>query len=67
MDKQKDRQFVAYWFFVSWSAISFGVHVDFMCPNLEIHLPFGFFRIGWQGVYTQTKSAKLKSFGITRK
>ena len=41
------RQFVAYFFFVGWDCFSLGVHVAFMCPNMEIHVPFGFFRVGW--------------------
>lgn len=42
------RRFVAYWWFVQWSCISFGFHIDVRSPNIEIHLPFGFFRIGWE-------------------
>lgn len=42
------RRFVAYFFFVGWDCLSFGVHVALLCPNIEIHLPFGFIRIGWQ-------------------
>ena len=36
-----------YWHFVDWTCISLGFHIDFYQPNIEIHLPFGFFRIGW--------------------
>jgi len=42
------RRFVCYFFFVGWDCISFGLHVSFSRPNIEIHLPFGFFRIGWE-------------------
>jgi hypothetical protein len=41
------RVFVAYWFFVGWWALNLGVSVSFKEPNLEIHVPFGFLRIGW--------------------
>jgi hypothetical protein len=41
------RRFVAYWWFVGWWALSFGAHVSLRDPNIEIHLPFGFLRIGW--------------------
>ena len=27
--------------------ISFGIHLDYKKPNIEIHLPFCFLRIGW--------------------
>lgn len=44
------RRFVAYWWFQPWS-LSLGIHVAPRLPNLELHLPFGFVRIGWEGVY----------------
>lgn len=40
--------FVFYYFFVSWYCISLGFHIDLENPNLEIHLPFGFIKIGWE-------------------
>ena len=42
------KEFRAYWWFVGWWDISFGFHVSLSSPNIEIHLPFGFFRIGWE-------------------
>lgn len=39
-------QFVAYFHFVSWAHISLGFHIDMNLPNIEVHVPFGFFRIG---------------------
>lgn len=35
-----------YWWFTGWCHLSFGVHVHLCAPNLEIHLPFGFVRVG---------------------
>lgn len=42
------RQFIAYFWFVGWDCFSLGVHVCFSQPNIEIHVPFGFIRIGWK-------------------
>ncbi len=42
------RNFICSFHFVDWSCISIGFHIDFYCPNIEIHLPFGFIRIGWE-------------------
>jgi len=42
------RKFVAYFFFVGWNCISLGLHISMTHPNIEIHLPFGFIRIGWK-------------------
>ena len=44
------KRFVAMFHFVDWSCIGFGVHVCFAEPNIEIHLPFGFVRVGWQTI-----------------
>ena len=59
------RQFVAYFYFVGWSAFSLGFHVCTSLPNFEIHLPFGFIRVGWQRI-TKVKPIK-REFGKTFK
>lgn len=50
------RELKFYWHFVGWSCISLGFHVDFSSPNIEIHLPFGFFRYGFIKLYSQEKT-----------
>ena len=45
-----DRQFVYYFHFTGWTDISLGISISFLLPNIEFHVPFGFFRIGWDGV-----------------
>lgn len=40
--------FDAYFWFVGWDCISLGFHVCLSAPNAEIHLPFGFIRVGWR-------------------
>ncbi|MCP1852886.1 MULTISPECIES: hypothetical protein [unclassified Bradyrhizobium] len=37
---------VCYFWRSGWDHLSFGLHVCFGGPNIEIHLPFGFLRIG---------------------
>lgn len=41
------RVFCCYFHFVAWDCISLGGHISLACPNIEVHLPFGFIRIGW--------------------
>ena len=43
----KSIEFRCEWFFVGWSCVSLGFHIGFKGPHIEIHLPFGFFRLGW--------------------
>lgn len=47
----ENRPFVCYFFFVGWGAISLGLHIGLMEKNIEIHLPFGFIRIGYESIY----------------
>ena len=48
----EDRKFVCFFHFVGWSEISLGMSISLRQPNIELHLPFGFIRIGWQGITT---------------
>jgi len=41
------RKFCAYFYFVGFDCFSIGLHICFSLPNVEIHLPFGFIRIGY--------------------
>ena len=40
-------RFVAYFYPTGLSSIGFGFQVRPRQPHIEVHLPFGFFRIGW--------------------
>lgn len=40
------KRFVAY-FYCNGADFSLGVSICFTQPNIEIHVPFGFIRIGW--------------------
>jgi hypothetical protein len=42
------RRFVCYAYRVGWWSWSFGVSFDPSSPNLEIHLPVFFIRVGWR-------------------
>ena len=45
--------FVCYFHYTGWENIQLGISIDVSIPNLEIHLPAGFVRIGW----TMTRKA----------
>ena len=51
--KYNYRKLVFKWWFVGWEMFSLGFHIDFFSPNIEIHLPFGFIRIGFEKHYRQ--------------
>jgi hypothetical protein len=63
------RKFVAYFYFVGWDCFSLGMHLCVSLPNIEIHLPFGFIRIGYVLTIIESRSAysplKAIIFGIT--
>ena len=45
-----ERKFKAHFHFISWDNVNFGISICLSLPNLEIHLPFSFIRIGWSWV-----------------
>lgn len=47
-DSVVGRKFVCYWWFVGWDCLSVGIHVCWSMPNIEVHLPFGFVRFGFE-------------------
>lgn len=44
---RKDLRFRCFYHFNNWYYFSLGLHIDITCPNIEIHLPFGFIKLGW--------------------
>ena len=61
MSGEKKAQFVCYYYFQSWRSLNLGLHVSLARPELEVHLPFGFIRVGW----TNGRSSVIhpRSFG----
>ena len=43
------RRWEAYLYFQGWDNLSLGLHFNWRVPNVEIHLPFSFIRVGRQG------------------
>lgn len=41
------KRFGFYFVFTSWASIQAGFHIHVGMPNIEVHIPFGFIRIGW--------------------
>jgi len=62
------KKFVANFWFVGWGEISLGLHIDLFSTNIEIHIPFGFIKIGFAKVFSQKPmnwdAIKHKGFGI---
>lgn len=46
------RWFVAFFHFTSWAHFSLGLSVCLDPFNVEVHIPFGFFKLGW-GKYSR--------------
>lgn len=42
------KEFVFLFWFVGWENVSLGIHFNICIPNMEVHLPFGFIKIGWR-------------------
>lgn len=63
INNQYDRKFVAYFHYLGPSHLSLGFHMHLTSPNVEIHVPFGYFRIGWKGTYKHP-DPRIKSYGV---
>jgi len=66
VDELRDEtRFVCFFWFNSWDHVSLGFHICFSQPNIEIHLPFGFVKIGWdRHVSHRLSEIKSRGFGI---
>ena len=47
--------FDAYFWFVGWDCVSLGISICFSLPNIEIHVPFGFIRLGARAALKEDK------------
>lgn len=56
------RRFVCFFKYNDWAHFSLGAHIDFRSPNVEIHIPLGFFRLGLSGLthYSTETVGKVK-------
>ncbi len=54
--KTTDRHFVTYFHYNGWWNINFGISLCLLGPHIEIHVPFGFARIGWAFTYCYSES-----------
>ena len=55
-------RFVCYFWYLGWDHISLGLHVCPTLPNIEIHLPGGYIRIGWHDT-PMPNITRYKGFG----
>ena len=42
-----ENKFEVFYKFVGWGCISLGIHIDITAPRVEIHIPSGWIRVGW--------------------
>jgi len=59
MKKEYEKKFVCYFFFVGWGCISFGIHFCLEALNFEIHIPFGFIRVGFKNKPSRIKQHEI--------
>ena len=57
-------RFVAYFYFIDWNHfLNIGLHISVDQPHVEIHVPFGFFRIGWTDGWAYAPKARTFGYG----
>lgn len=55
----REEGFVCYYRFIGWWHWSIGINIYPIAPNVEIHLPFGFIRIGKQDSWMVIEGKKV--------
>ena len=43
-----NRIFVVFWKFIGWKDLSLGLHICLGEYSIDLHLPFGWLRVGWE-------------------
>jgi len=61
------NKWVCYYCFNSFYYFSLGFHFSFIDPNLEIHMPFGFIRIGRVPTVIDADKVCAKIYGYDKK
>jgi hypothetical protein len=59
-------RYSCYFYFIGWWNWSLGFHINPSIPNIEIHLPFGFIRIGRE-TYVKVLKSNNKVIGYEGK
>ena len=58
---ENEKRFVAY-YYCNGCSLSLGLSIHFQKPNIEIHLPFGFVRIGWTSGLMSQPIGELRGY-----
>jgi len=58
------RRFICYYYFISWWHWSLGIHFDPYYPQIEIHLPGGFIRVGLADDLRDHRPLRTRSIGL---
>lgn len=60
----KTRTFTALFKFHGLWYWALGIQIDVRGPSIDVHIPFGFFRIGWQYYNPEQKPFEKDAWGI---
>lgn len=63
--EEMKRRFVAYFYRNGSGLVNLGVSLRFRWPELEIHLPFGFVRLGWRPTLPDGCDAQERFYPFT--
>ena len=66
-DLPVERDFECFFNFLGWWQWSLGFHVDLRHPHIDIHVPFGYIRIGWFRTPTLTPARRFGYSAVPRK
>lgn len=59
----RTRVFQLFFQFLGWRYLSFGVHVGLDGPHIDLHVPYGFVRLGWWRWEVASHHKHYRSYG----
>jgi len=63
---EQGKKFISMWTFIGWTDISLGFHINLGHTYLDLHVPFGWIRIGWENYPKHLIAKRNKQYGRTR-
>lgn len=60
------HRFICFFHYLGLWSWQLGVHLYAPAPNIEIHVPFGFFKIGWEVVLDRERISQIRTLGYSQ-
>lgn len=59
----RSPRFICFFHYLGLWSWQLGFHIYPRAPNIELHVPFGFLKVGWEVVYDREKLKQIRTVG----